>query len=146
MKIIVDTNIIIRSLINPGNKFGEILLNPKPGVEFIAPAYLREEYYNHREKVLSFTKYNFNEFRELEFCIFDTIHFVSEKLLPLEITATSMSLVADIDKKDFAFVAFAIWMDAKLWTIDDALRKGLLSKSFDRLIDTDEVMEKYSNA
>jgi len=146
VKIIVDTNIIIRSLINPGNKFGEILLNPRPGVEFIAPAYLREEYYNHRVKVLSFTKYSFNEFRELEFCIFDSIHFISEKLLPFEVAEASMSLVADIDKKDFVFVAFAIWMDAKLWTVYDELRKGLIAKSFDKLITTAEVIEKYSNA
>ncbi len=85
MKILIDTNIVIRSLINPDNKFGEILLNPKPDFEFIAPAFLRQEYYLHRDKVLRYTKCNFNEFRELEFCIFDSIHFIDEKLVPQNI-------------------------------------------------------------
>jgi len=79
VKIIIDTNIVIRSLINPGNKYGNILLNPLNIFEFIALAWLRQEYFLHREKVLQYTKCSFNEFRELEFCVFDAIHFITEE-------------------------------------------------------------------
>lgn len=52
MNLVVDTNIVFSSLINPNSNIGEILLNPSFNLSFFAPVLLSQELDKYYQKLL----------------------------------------------------------------------------------------------
>jgi predicted nucleic acid-binding protein len=144
VKIVVDTSIFISVLINPRNDIGEILLNPSSDCEFASPELLRSEYFRHRKKVLKFTKMDLPELREIEFILFDAITFLSPETIPLQIRTIADEITKKTDIDDSVFIASAIYLKGKLWTLDKKLITGVRSNGFNDIITTKEVRQNYS--
>ena len=144
MIVVVDTSVFISAMINPANEIGEISLNPLPGIKFAAPDLLRTEYLKHRNKVVRYSKMDLAELREIEFILFDSISFLSTRIIPEEIMNTSNEIVRNIDIDDAVFVALTIYTEGKFWTLDKTLIKGLAKKGFADVLSTAEVRNKYS--
>jgi len=60
--------------------------------------------------------------------------FVSEELISKRSWNKAFALTKDIDEDDTPFVALAIELNAKLWTGDKVLSKGLAKKDSDIIV------------
>jgi predicted nucleic acid-binding protein len=136
MKIIVDTNIVFSALLNTNSRIGRLLLDTRDKMEFYSCKYLQKEIYRHIDKIRQYTKLNNDDLFELISLLESRIFFMDEELLPTSIIAEARTWVSDIDYDDFAFVAIAAHLDARLWKGDKKLANGLRQKDYNRLVTT----------
>ena len=137
--IIVDTNIVFSSILNPKSKIGDLILNSKDCLSFYCPSFLRVEIEKHKEKISEISGLSFPEIDELKSLVFSHLVFISEEQVPFKIWYRTAELLREIDSDDVAFVAVSEFMDEQLWTGDKKLIKGLISKGFTKLISTKEL-------
>ena len=136
MKLIVDTNIVFSTLLNPHSVIGEILMNVQDDFTFFAPELLKEELERYTPKITSYSKLDPKTLSDLKDLILSTINFVSEESISESSWIEAFSLTRDIDEDDTPFVALGIELNAKLWTGDKVLSRGLIKKGADIIITT----------
>ena len=136
MNLIVDTNIVFSTLLNPHSAIGEILMNIQDEFTFFAPELLKEELKRYSSKIASYSRLNSTTLADIEELVLSTINFVSEESISDPSWAQAFALTKDIDEDDTPFVALGIELNAKLWTGDKVLTKGLAKKGVDIIITT----------
>ncbi|MBN1185804.1 MAG: hypothetical protein JXB49_26215 [Bacteroidales bacterium] len=141
MKVIVDANIIFSAILNTNGKIGDLLLNSKGIIEFIAPKYMMEEIEKYHAKLMLLTKLDFQELKKIQFQVFKHITFISEGQVPENYWIIAEKIMYDIDPKDTPYIAFSSFLRIKIWTGDKSLRKGLIKKGIKKCISTDELFE-----
>lgn len=123
MRIIVDANIVFSGILNSKGKIGDLLINSRKYLEFIAPNFLRGEIYKHYPRLCKISGLTLEEVRESEFQACKDITFISEEQI-----LASGKLVADIDPKDTHYVAYSKHFRCKIWSGNKELMKGLVKK------------------
>lgn len=136
MNLVVDTNIVFSTLLNPHSAIGELLINIQDDFTFFAPDLLKEELKRYAPKIATYSKLSQKDLSDLEELILSSITFVSEELISEESWIEAFALTKDVDEDDTPFVALGIELNAKLWTGDKVLYKGLVKKSADSIITT----------
>ncbi len=139
MKIVVDTNIVFSAILNTNSRLAQLLIYSEPHFQFYSCDYLHTEIFNHRDKLQKLTKLTKNELLELEDFVTHHITFINDRLLPQKLIDSTQKQLTDIDPYDVPFVALAKHLDAKLWTGDLKLTKGLKAKRFKNIISTAEM-------
>lgn len=144
MKLVLDTNILISSLINPEGKIASIILNPYAKYEFYSCYFMYMEIFKYKEKLLKLSKLQENDFLELLYYIIKKITFINEENIPNDVWRSAFELTKDVDEKDTPFVALSIFLDSYFWTGDKKLIEGLTKKNFDRFLTTSnlEILEE----
>jgi predicted nucleic acid-binding protein len=140
-KIVIDTNIVFSSILNPGSRIGKIILTSKKYFQFYSCDFLKAELLKHRSKLLKLTKLSSTQLEELEFLPTKNVIFINESLLPEKTIAATEKILVDIDLNDTPFVALAKHLKAKLWTGDKELASGLRSKNFIETLTTSQLLE-----
>ena len=125
-KIVIDTNIIFSTFLNINSRIGQILIRGREHFEFYSPEYVKTELLKYKGKIKAIAKLSENEFIEVYELVFRNINMINHALIPFEIVIKSKNLCATIDPDDSVFVALSELLNAKLWTGDLKLRKGLL--------------------
>jgi predicted nucleic acid-binding protein len=122
IRLVVDANVVISSLINKGVPFSVFLSNSiLRKFEFIAPEFLLEEVRKHKQKILKFTRFSEQEFEEAYDFLIGEITFIpaddfseflheAKKLAPHE--------------KDAPYIALSIAFNCPIFSGD----KGLLKR------------------
>lgn len=141
MRIIVDANVVFSSILNTNSRIADLILNSEDTFKFIAPDYLRTELRKYHNKISMISKMTFQEIDIIETKITKPIMFISENLIPENVWLLAEDLTKDIDDKDIPYVAFSLFYNCDIWSGDKALRKGLESKGFKRIISTEELFE-----
>ena len=136
MKLIVDTNIVFSTLLNPHSAIGEILMNIQDEFTFFAPELLKEELKRYAPKITAYSKLDSKTLSDIKELVLSTINFVSEESISAPSWIQAFALTKDIDEDDTPFIALGIELDAKLWTGDKILSKGLAKKGVDIIITT----------
>jgi predicted nucleic acid-binding protein len=136
VNIIVDTNIVFSTLLNPHSAIGEILMNIQDEFTFFAPELLKEELKRYAPKIIAYSKLDRKALSDIEELVLSTITFVQEESISEESWIQAFDLTKDIDEDDTPFVALGIEINAKLWTGDKILSKGLAKKGIDITITT----------
>lgn len=139
MRLIVDANIVFSGILNSQGKIGDLLINSRKHLQFIAPNFLREEIIKHYPKLCKISGLSLEEVRESEFQVCQDIVFISEEQIKHTTWLTAENLVADIDPKDTHYVAYSKHFRCKIWSGDKELMTGLTKKGFDNFITTDEL-------
>lgn len=139
MRIIVDTNIVFSALLNSSSKIGKILIHSRKHFQFYSCEYLKTEILKHRKRILKLPKLPDTELAELENLVTHNITFIDERLLPQELLLKIEVLLKSIDPNDTPFVALTKHLEAKLWTGDMHLYKGLKAKRFKEVVTTAEL-------
>ncbi len=116
MNIVVDTNIVFSTLLNPKSTIGEILMNPQDKFTFCGPELLIDELERYAPKISVYTKLNASQLSQIEQPIISNITFVSEELISEGSWISAYELTKDIDEDDTPFVAPALELNTKLWT------------------------------
>lgn len=141
MKIIVDANIVFSAILNTKSKIGDILINSRKDISFIAPDFLRTEIFKHKKKLIKLSGYTESELSEIEYIIYKSIQFISEEQIKESAWKASFELCSDIDPNDIPYIAYAKHFRCKTWSGDKKLITGLKKKGFANLITTDELFE-----
>ncbi len=139
MKIIVDANIVFSGILNSNGKIGDLLINSKKYLNFIAPDFLRTELYKHYPRLTKISRMTLEQVREAEFQIYKDITFISEEQIKESTWLIAEKLVADIDPKDTHYIAYSKHFRCKIWSGDKELIKGLAKKGFTNFISTEEL-------
>lgn len=134
MNIVVDTNIVFSTLLNPKSTVGEILMNLQDKFTFLAPDLLIEELERYAPKIAAYTKLTKLQLTQIEQMILANLILVSEELISEQSWVTAYELTKDVDEDDTPFVALALELNTKLWTGDKTLAKGLQEKGANLII------------
>ena len=136
MNLIVDTNIVFSTLLNPHSTIGEILMNIQDEFIFFAPELLKEELKRYTPKITAYSKLDAKTLFDIEELVLSTINFVPEESISGQSWIQAFALTKDIDEDDTPFIALGIELNAKLWTGDKVLSNGLAKKGADIIITT----------
>ena len=142
-KIVIDTNIAFSALLNIDSRIGQILLSGKRFYDFYAPAYMRLEIIEHKEKIKRIAQLPEDIFIELYELILHNITILDHSVIPDEIYYKAKDLCQSIDIDDTIFVAVTEFTKGKLWTGDLTLQNGLIKKGYKRLITTEELYRDF---
>lgn len=127
--IVVDTNIIISSLISDSRQIRQMLA--RRNLDFVSPKFIIVELFKHAPKIQKATKLSAEEVLELLSSIINRIKFYDEDLISIGSWIEAIRLCRETDEKDAPYVALSLELNAKIWTNDDKLKIGLNGKGFD---------------
>ena len=144
MNLVVDTNIVFSTLLNPHSTIGEILMNVQDDIIFFAPELLKEELKRYAPKIASYTKLSLTDLSAIEELVLSKINFISEETISEISWTKAYALTKDIDEDDTPFIALSIELGSKLWTGDKALSEGLLKKGQDVIMTTSQLIKFIS--
>lgn len=136
MKVVVDTSIFISALISPKGICAELLMNPVFEFKKYSCYYLIVEVFKHKEKILKYSKLTESELNEQVYNLLKNVTLINENQIPKEVWKKSFELTKDIDENDTAFIALTEFTNAKLWSLDKKLTKGLRKKGYAKIIET----------
>jgi predicted nucleic acid-binding protein len=145
VRLIVDANIVFSGILNSKGKIGDLLINSREYLEFIAPDFLREEIFKHYPRLCKISGMTSEQVRESEFQVCKDITFISEEQIKHSSWLSAEKLVADIDPKDTHYVAYSKQFRCKIWSGDKELMNGLAKKGFTNFITTDELFKWRQN-
>jgi len=145
VRVIVDANIVFSGILNSKGKIGDLLINSRKYLEFIAPNFLREEIFKHYPRLCKISGMDLEQVRESEFQVCKDITFISEEQIRLSTWLESEKLVADIDPKDTHYIAYSKHFRCKIWSGDKVLMNGLSKKGFTNFTTTDELFKWRQN-
>ncbi|MFY8186862.1 MAG: PIN domain-containing protein [Flavobacterium sp.] len=140
-KIIVDSNIIFSAILNVNSRIGQILLTSQHVYDFYAPKYVRDEIWNHQQKLKKISGLNDVEFIEVYELIVKNVTILDHSIAGKSSYKKAFELCKDVDIDDVPFVAFSVYLKCKLWTGDKKLVKGLNEKKFDKVVTTNELFD-----
>ncbi|MEM6299688.1 MAG: PIN domain-containing protein [Bacteroidota bacterium] len=145
MRLIVDTNILISTLLQPKSSIGELLLYRLKEVDKFAPHLLFVEIFDKKDKIAKYSKIEPTDLLELLFRSLKQITFINEHQIKEENWQKARELMQGVDPDDTVFVALALEMGATLWTGDKKLIQGLRDKGFSAVVSTTELDEHLSS-
>ena len=129
MIIIADSNIFMSALINPSGLTATLLAERKK-IQYIVPDYLINEVTEHipdlikRPKNTKTKKQLLADLKKL----LEGITIVSEKDIKRVNAAKAKEITADVDVKDYPFIALHLQIKHKIWTSDKVLVTDLRLK------------------
>ena len=141
MKFVVDTNILISTLMKSDGVVGGILLRDLREFEKLSCYYLYVEIFSKKEKILKISKLEEKDLLELLYLVIKQVNFINEAQISDENWQKAQDLTHDIDVKDISFVALTLETDAYLWTGDKILYEGLKAKGFEKVVSTTELLK-----
>ena len=143
MKIVVDSNIVFSAILNSQGKIAQLIINGSIYFSFFSINLLKEEIFNHKDKLLSISGLTETQFQSSFSHIGSRIKFVDGILISDQELDKAKELTKDIDENDIFFVALTNHLGAKLWTGDKKLSAGLKKKKFFKTLSTDELYNLF---
>lgn len=131
MIVVVDTNIVFSALLSKGNKFARHLFETKNN--WVTPAYLFYEVFNHKDRIVNKSKLTVEEFQEHFLLLFSHIDIINVQKVSTRSFFLAHKFLNDKDPFDIPFFALAIEMNAKIWTMDNNFRQGVLNSKLSGL-------------
>ena len=130
--IVIDTNIIVSALISKNQSVLREIFNTT--ILLVSPKFVIVELFKHSPKIQKVTKLSKDEMLELLSNIINQIKFYDESLISIGSWTEAYRLCREIDLKDTPYIALALELNAKLWTKDLVLKKGLKKKGFNNFV------------
>lgn len=141
MKVVVDTNILVSTLIKSNGKIGSLLLKELEGIEALSCYYLYIEIFDKKEKIKKYSGLEEADLLELLYLVIRKVTFVNEDQISKEAWRKAKELTRDVDVKDISFVALTLDRKAKLWTGDKKLYAAIRKKGFHDVLSTQDLEE-----
>ena len=144
MNLVIDTNIVFSAILNPNSNIGDLLLNFQNKVKFYAPEFLLVEIEKYTSKIEKISNQTPEEIEVIKSLVLSKITFISEELIFEENWKKAYNLTIDVDENDTPFGALALQLNAKLWSGDKTLNKGLLLKQSSVIYSTQELIALFA--
>ena len=139
MRIIVDANIVFSAILNTNGKIGDLLINSKKHIDFIAPDFLRTEIRKHYPKLMKISGLTLEHVQETEFQVYKDLKIISEEQIAVSAWTSAFDLTHDVDPNDTPYIAYSKHFRCKIWSGDKMLINGLEKKGFKNFLSTDDV-------
>ena len=133
MEVVVDTNIIISSLIKPGITRKIIA---EFGLSFITPAYTLSEINKYKEEICKKANFLDEEFKVMLNLIFKYIKIINPAIYD-DYLEEAKDIIKDV--KDIPFIATAIAFNSIIWSDDTHFKKQKIIK----VLNTREMMNLF---
>ncbi len=131
MIVVIDTNIVFSTLLNPNSLIRELLINVQDKIYFVAPEFLIDEIEKYSTKIEKHSKLDQHSLNILKSTIFKVINFISEDNILNHNWIQAFEMLKDVDQKDTPFLALALQLNSKIWTGDKKLISGISKKYFE---------------
>jgi len=105
VNLVVDTNIVFSTLLNPHSPIGEILMNIQDEIIFFAPELLIEELKKYSGKIEAYSKLSHMELTYIEALVLSNINIVPENKISEQSWQEAFDLTKEIDEDDTPFIA-----------------------------------------
>lgn len=116
MEVVIDSNVLFRTLISRGNILDLIYDN---SLKILAPLKLKEEFINNKEEILSKSGLSDSDFNIISELLLSRITFISlEEYNPFLQKAKEL---LNKHEKDEDFIAICLMKNIKLWTYESLL-------------------------
>jgi len=145
VNLVVDTNIVFSTLLNPKSPIGEIMMNIQDDFTFFAPELLKDELKKYSSKIAPYSKLDQISLSKIETLVLNNLKFVPENKISIQSWTKAFELAMDVDEDDTPFIALSIELNAKFWTGDKALIKGLAKKGVDITVTTSDLKDILNN-
>jgi predicted nucleic acid-binding protein len=139
MRVVVDTNIVFSAVLNTNSKIAKIILKPHSGLNFYATETLRDELFEHKNKLKKIAGYSETDFLKLSSLIISRVKFINVGFIPAKVLTKAASMMMSIDIDDTEFIALTEHVKGLLWTGDKNLVKGLSRVGWDKIISTNSL-------
>ena len=126
--IVVDTNVIITAIIS-GSPYVLGRLSD-PAVTVASPKFIVVELFKHSPRIQKSTSLSEDEVLDTLSRVIERIKLYEEASVSIGSWAEAYRLCRDVDEKDTPFVSLALELNARLWTNDARLRRGLKRYGF----------------
>ena len=145
MRIVVDTNVVFSAMLNTDSRIASIILQPATGFNFYSTEKLLSELEEHSCKLKDISGYSASEYKKVYGLFTRKIRFINIHLIPKRIYIKALSLTEDVDVDDTEFVALPDHIKGKFWSGDKELKRGLVSKGWDKFIFSEDLYEKVKS-
>ena len=139
MRIVTDTNILIRMLIAPSGFVANLFYRLKSKHELYISYSSFEEIARHKTRLLKLSKLNNDHFDKLLSEIISGITIVSLDQISNLVFFRAFGFTTSVDYDDSPFVATALFIDGFLWTSDKVLFAGLKKKGFSAVLNNADI-------
>jgi predicted nucleic acid-binding protein len=126
--VVVDTNIIITAIISSSPYVLTRLSDPD--IVVASPKFVVVELFKHSARIQKTTSLSEDEVLDTLSRVIEQTKLYEESLISIGSWAEAHRLCRDVDEKDTPFVALALELDARLWTNDEELIRGLQGSGF----------------
>jgi len=141
MIIVVDSNLLFSAIISPNNRIAEILFSPLPQLKRISCYYAMVELFTHQPKIVTLSKLPVEKVGVLLHTILRQVEFFNENIIETQHWKEADRLTTDVDQRDISFVALTLQKDAWLWTGDKKLTNHVRAMGFDRVLNTEKLVQ-----
>ena len=139
MRIVVDTIIIIRILINPDGFVANLFYPLKSKYDLFVSYSTFEEINRHKTRLLRTSKLTQYEFDSLLAKVVDGVSLISMQIIPTSVILRAIKFTTSVDLDDLPFVASALFIKGYLWTSDKVLFNGLKKNGFQKVINNADI-------
>jgi predicted nucleic acid-binding protein len=139
VKIVVDANIVISTLLKTDGVVADLLMRATPRPQFHFPEFIRTELSLHRSKLVRLTGASLDDMALAEEVVLSGLTAVPAEFIDTVLWERAAALVAKIDPKDDHYVALALHLKCPLWTGDKPLWKGLKASGHIEVWNTQEL-------
>lgn len=133
MEIVLDTNVIISSLLRNGITRKILFLAP---FEFYTPSSTISEIEKHKKELIRKSKLDTDAFHYMMETIFRKIQIVNLQSIE-SYKNKSIEIMTDIDVSDAPFIALALYLDCPVWSNDGHFKMQQIIKTYT----TEEIIE-----
>jgi predicted nucleic acid-binding protein len=126
--IVIDPNIVVSALISNNPQILREIFNSN--LSIVSPKFVIVELFKHSARIQKVTKLSNDEVLELLSTLINRIKFYDESVVSVGSWTEAYKLCREIDLKDTPYIALTLELNAKLWTKDDVLKRGLKKKGF----------------
>jgi predicted nucleic acid-binding protein len=141
MVVVVDANIFISSIIHIKGPVATLLLNNSEKIDFTAPEFIIQEVLSKETKICKREKLSKPDFHTNLSIITDTLFLLKDEMLTDADFKKAYDIVKSIDPDDTIYLAFAIALEALMWTGDKKLHNYLRRKKINYSVTTPELKE-----
>jgi predicted nucleic acid-binding protein len=126
--VIVDTNILMSSLLKHTSEFLETLRSTE--YQFYICELPIIELFKHKEKIIKYSELSEDEITRVYYFLLKKLNIFKEDLIEKSNWKKAYELCKDVDETDTPFVALTFEVDGLLYSGDKKLKKHLKAKGF----------------
>lgn len=141
MRIVVDTNIIIRMLVKPDGVVAALFYSLKNKHELYLSSESVEEINKYRMRIIKNSKLKREDFEKLYTNIISNVSIVPLTIIPTGFIIGALRFTSSIDHSDVPFVATTLFLEGNLWTSDRPLFAGLKKRGMTFVLNNNDIKD-----
>ncbi len=134
-RVVVDANIPFSALLRQNSSFTRHIVQGENAFHVCESAIV--SLFKHKERIVALSRLSDEEVVRLFYLLLRHVTVSKEELISIEARREAVALCRDVDPDDTPHVGLTLSLGGRLWTGDEALKRGLRAKGFDQFYTPD---------